>query len=122
MGGGFTGPPGGYIFFGIFVAYNVIILFIGALISVLTRNIPSDFNESKEMTISIYNLVFLGAIIIPFIAWILRTCAILYAFSVTMGLLFLPKVITIFLVDRCKNVTRFKTSLQSSAFDTCSVR
>merc|ERR1711862_963113 len=86
--GGFTGPPGGYIFFGIFVAYTLIILLIGAVIAFFTRKIPSLFNESKLITISIYNLVLLAVIIIPvyfvlltfnpFVAWIIRSLVILY--------------------------------------------
>ena len=85
--GGFTGEPGGIIFFSIFVAYSAIILLIGAVVSILARNIPSSFNETKLLTISIYNLGFLAAVIIPvflvvqpfnpFIAWILRTVAVL---------------------------------------------
>merc|ERR1711862_681821 len=97
--GGFTGPPGGYIFFGIFVAYTLIILLIGAVIAFFTRKIPSLFNESKLITISIYNLVLLAVIIIPVyfvlltfnpVAWIIRSLAILYGFSATF-LMFIPK-------------------------------
>merc|ERR1712232_68819 len=40
--GGFTGYPGGLLFF-------------GAFLSIVTRNIPSFFNESKLVAISIYN-------------------------------------------------------------------
>jgi len=100
--GGFTGPPGGLIFFILFVTYTGIILLIGAVVSFLTRNVPSMFNESRLIAISIYNLVFLGAIIIPvffvlqgfnpFVGWLIRTIAILYGFFATLCLLFVPKV------------------------------
>ena len=110
--GGVTGEPGGLVFFFIFVAYCAIILLIGALISILIRNVPTAFNESKLMTISIYNLGFLAAVIIPvflivqsinpFIAWILRTCAVLYAFSATMVLQFFPKLVGILIIDKGK--------------------
>ena len=83
--GGFTGAPGGYVFFGIFTGYSTIVLLFGAIISILSRNVPSVYNESKLLTISIYNLGFLAVVIIPiylviiasnpFLAWILRTCA-----------------------------------------------
>merc|ERR1711879_89912 len=86
--GGFTGEPGGIIFFSVFVAYGAVILLLGAFISFVARHVPSEFNESKLLTISIYNLGFLSVVIIPvflvvnpfnpFIAWILRTTAILY--------------------------------------------
>merc|ERR1712137_547182 len=93
--GGFTGPPGGYIFFGVFVAYSALVLGIGAVIS-------------------IYNLGFLAVIIIPvylvvfpinpFIAWILRSCAILYALTTTMFLQFGNMVWTVIIKNRCKNI------------------
>ena len=112
--GGFTGEPGGYIFFFIFVAYSAVVIIIGAIVSILARNCPSTFNETRLLTISIYNLGFLGAIIIPVVlvvqsiypvaAWILRTSAILYAFSATMFLQFGPKFFAIFCIDKFKHV------------------
>ena len=115
--GGFTGEPGGYIFFGVFVAYSAIILMGGVFFSVVTRNVPSLFNESKLLAISIYNLGLLSVLIIPtflviqqynpFIAWILRTCAILYAFTATMVLQFAAPIISIVFVDRLKNKTGY---------------
>ena len=100
--GGFTGPPGGIVFFSIFVGYSGFILLIGAVVSFLIRKVPSLFNESRLIAISIYNILFLAVIIIPiffvllkfnpFIGWIIRTLAILYAFTTTLCLMFVPKV------------------------------
>ena len=111
--GGFIGQYGGYIFFSIFVAYCLLILLFGAFMSIVTRNVPSIFNESKLLAISIYNLGFLAAVIIPvflvvnpinpFAAWIIRTCAILYAFSATLLLQFFPPIFGIIVLDRLKN-------------------
>ena len=111
--GGFTGYPGGYVFFAVFVAYTSLLLLVGCIISILARNIHPLFNESKLLTISIYNLGFLAAVIIPvflvvqpfnpFIAWILRTCAVLYAFSTTMFLQFAPIIFGVCVLDRFKN-------------------
>lgn len=111
--GGFTGEPGGFIFFGIFVAYGAIILLVGVFLSVVTRKAPSLFNESKLLAISMYNLGFLSVVIIPvflvvqpynpFIAWILRTVAILYAFAATMVLQFVPPIAGIIIFDRLKD-------------------
>ena len=119
---GGVGDPAGYVFFSIFVAYCAIILLFGALVSFLIRNVPSKFNETKLLTISIYNLGFLSAVIIPvflvvnpynpFIAWILRTVAILYAFTATMFILFAPIIFGIFISDKGKNDTRFKSSVK----------
>jgi len=112
--GGFTGPPGGLIFFFIFVAYSALVLFAGMVLAIVARKVPSQFNESKLINFSIYNIAFLAVVIIPvfltvqpfnpFLAWIFRTLAILYAFTATMALQFVPQIIGIFIVDRCKNV------------------
>ena len=112
--GGFTGKPGGMIFFSLFVAYGAFILLFGAFISFLSRKVPSYYNESKLLTLSIYNLGFLSVVIIPvyiivgysnpFLAWILRTCAILYGFTATMLLQFVPIIWGILVTDKGKNV------------------
>merc|ERR1712100_448760 len=121
--GGFTGPPGGYVFFGIFVAYVLILLLVGAVISFLTRKVPSLFNESKLIAISIYNLVILAVIIVPvyfvlqnfnpFAGWLIRSLAIIYGFSATLFLMFYPKVYGLVkegLKDPSGMLTKSKTS------------
>merc|ERR1711879_926022 len=124
--GGFTGTPGGLIFFFILVAYGFVVLLLGIFLSVVTRNVPSAFNESKLLAISIYNLGFLAVVIIPvfltvqpfnpFIAWILRTVAILYAFTATMTLQFLPMLIGVFIIDKGKNVKKtFRSRISQTA-------
>ena len=123
--GGFTGTPGGLVFFFILVAYGICILFFGIFLTVATRNVPSQFNEGKLLAISVYNLGFLSVVIIPvflvleeyqpFIAWILRTCAILYGFSATMFLQFIPPVFGIIFIDRFKNIKKFSSSLNNSS-------
>ena len=125
--GGFTGSPGGYVFFGILVAYGTIILLFGVFLSIVTRKVPSLFNESKLLAISIYNLGFLSAVIIPvflvvqpfnpFIAWILRTVAILYAFTATLALQFTHPILSIIFVDKMKNTKQFQNTILSSSTD-----
>jgi len=115
--GGFTGEPGGIIFFSIFLAYGALVLLAGAYLSVVTRKLPSAYNESTLIAISIYNLGFLSVVIFPvflvlrmynpFLAWIIRTIAILYAITATMVLQFAPKLIGIVFVDRFKNSQQF---------------
>ena len=122
--GGFTGEPGGLVFFFIFVGYAAFILLFGAFISFLSRNVPNRYNESKLLTISIYNLGFLSVVIIPvflviqginpFAAWIIRTSAILYAFTATMILQFFPIIWAITFFDKCRNVKVFKSNISSS--------
>ena len=114
--GGFTGYPGDYIFFAIFTSYALIILIAGVIISILARNAPSAFNETKILTISIYNIFLLGTVGItvylivfpynPFIAWILRTLFILYVFGATMFLQFVPLLVGVFIIDKGGNPRR----------------
>merc|ERR1712137_740762 len=114
--GGFTGKPGGIIFFSILVAYGVLILLVGVFLSVVTRKVPAIYNESKLLSISIYNIGFLSVVIIPvyfavqpfnpFIAWILRTVAILYAFTAPLILQFSAPVFHIVFLDRFRNKVR----------------
>jgi len=108
--GGFTGEPGGLIFFIIFITYEALVLLVAAGLCIVTRNVPSFFNESKLIAISIYNLGFLAAVCIPviivleeinpFASWIIRAVAVLYAFTATLVLQFAPKVIGVLFVDR----------------------
>ena len=42
-------------------------MFIAAVLVIVTRNVPSFFNESKLIAICIYNLGFLAAVCIPVI-------------------------------------------------------
>ena len=112
-----SGTTGTIIFFSIFFAYAMIILLIGAYISIISRKIPSQFSETKLLTISIYHLAFLAVVIIPvnivlyysnpFVAWIIRTIAILYTFGATIFIQFLPIVVGIFIIDKGQNVKRF---------------
>ena len=120
--GGFTGPPGGYVFFAIFVAYSGLILLFGAFLSIVTRDVPELFNESKIITISIYHLVFLSVVIIPvvivlsninpYIGWIIRSGGILYAFTATLWIQFLPKVLGLIFIDRFSDGAKKAKSLQ----------
>ena len=120
--GGFTGTPGGIIFFSIFVFYGAIVLAFGIFITIVSRKVPSRFNESKLVAISIYNLSLLSVVVIPvymvvveynpFLAWIIRACAITYAFGATMLLQFLPIFVGIFVLDKFKNDKSFKSNLK----------
>merc|ERR1711974_76153 len=94
---------------------------IGAFISFATRKVPPEFNEMKLLTISIYNLLFFGVVIIPvflvlqplnpFAAWVLRTCAVLYAFTATLVLQFTPMIVGTFIQDKGKNMKRFRSQI-----------
>merc|ERR1711934_637053 len=120
--GGFTGEPGGLVFFNVFVGYGCIVLLFGAVVSYLVRKVPSLFNETTLLAISIYNLGFLAAVVIPvylvllpinpFVAWIIRTVAILYAFTATVVVQFLPILFGVFCLDKGRNVKAFRSSLR----------
>merc|ERR1712063_34932 len=126
--GGVTGEPGGLVFFFILVGYEAVVLLFGAFLSVMTRKVPTFFNESKLIAISIYNLGFLAVVVIPvflilqqfnpFAAWIIRTSAILYAFTATLFIQFIPKVIGVIIIDRGADTSVNPQSLRNHEMQT----
>jgi len=117
------------------VGYEAVVLVIAALLCILTRNVPSFFNESKLIAISIYNLGFLAAVVIPvvlvlesinpFAAWVIRSLAVLYAFSATLFLQFAFKIVGVLVIDRGGDTALPKlgktSSSSASEFSTPSV-
>lgn len=116
--GGLTGPPGGYVFFGILVGYTSIVLLFGVFLAFVTRNVPSEYSESKLVGYSVYNLMFLAAVGIPVFfvlrnvspvaGWIIRTIAILYGFTATLWLQFIPPLLMLAVHDKCAAVPPMK--------------
>jgi hypothetical protein len=102
----------GYIFFGILCFYFAIILLIGMVLSIFTRNVYVLFNESKLIDVSIYNFFFLSCVVIPVyfalestgVVWqrVILLTAILYAFSATLFLQFIPKIWGVIITDKLK--------------------
>jgi len=126
--GGVTGEPGGLVFFFILVGYEAVVLLFGAFLSIMTRKVPTFFNESKLIAISIYNLGFLAVVVIPvflilqqfnpFAAWIIRTAAILYAFTATLWIQFIPKIIGVIIIDRGADTSVNPQSLRNHEMQT----
>jgi len=124
--GGFTGPPGGIVFFFVFVGYTAVLLLFGAMLSIFIRKVPSMFNESTLLAVSIYNLFFLSIVVIPvvmvldrvnpFASWIIRTTAILYGFSATMFLQFGPKCFALVFIDHFRDVKLSSLTTSMSQF------
>eukprot|EP01096_Ripella_sp_DP13-Kostka_P011698 TRINITY_DN477_c2_g3_i4.p1 TRINITY_DN477_c2_g3~~TRINITY_DN477_c2_g3_i4.p1 ORF type:complete len:816 (-),score=294.24 TRINITY_DN477_c2_g3_i4:361-2808(-) len=113
-GGGFTDSnAAGYAWFFILVGYQGLVMLLGILLTFAIRNVPSKFNEGKLIALSIYNITLLGAIvipvflvlryIIPFVAWIIRTSVIIYVFTATLALQFIPKIWGVVLSDKFKD-------------------
>jgi len=111
--GGFTGPPGGYVFFFIIVGYLGLLILAHYFLAFLTRNVPSRFSEKKGLVIAMFNIMFTGIVVIivfliidtiePFAAWIIRTVGILYGFFSTAGIIFIPKMVALVFIDRLKD-------------------
>eukprot|EP00339_Tiarina_fusa_P008871 CAMPEP_0117028216 /NCGR_PEP_ID=MMETSP0472-20121206/20533_1 /TAXON_ID=693140 ORGANISM="Tiarina fusus, Strain LIS" /NCGR_SAMPLE_ID=MMETSP0472 /ASSEMBLY_ACC=CAM_ASM_000603 /LENGTH=809 /DNA_ID=CAMNT_0004735637 /DNA_START=20 /DNA_END=2449 /DNA_ORIENTATION=+ len=108
--GGVTGEPGGTVFFFILVGYCGFLLFGSLFISFLVRHVPRPFMDKRLMSISVFNLTFLSAVVIPvffvlryispFAAWLVRTLAIIYGFGSTLYIHMIPKLVGLFLIDR----------------------
>jgi hypothetical protein len=118
--GGVAGNAGSYTFFALIVAYIGLILLFGTFLSVVTRNVVSTFNESRLIAVSIYNLVFLGVVVIPIyfvlqssgplVAWVIIVTAVLYGLSATLFLQFLPKIWGVVIRDRFGDVSAHTSS------------
>eukprot|EP01095_Lingulamoeba_sp_RSL-Kostka_P010069 TRINITY_DN354_c0_g1_i3.p1 TRINITY_DN354_c0_g1~~TRINITY_DN354_c0_g1_i3.p1 ORF type:complete len:562 (+),score=197.55 TRINITY_DN354_c0_g1_i3:945-2630(+) len=114
-GGFINHVAAGYTFFGLMVAYIGILLLLGIFLYTMLRctNVPSEYNEANLVGYTLYNLTFLGAVVIPvyfviyennpLAAWIIRTLAIMYAFLATLTLQFLPHMFVIIFINHFKD-------------------
>jgi len=81
--------------------------------SALTSIHIKHHHQSSSIIQQIYNITLLGIIlipvflvlryIIPFVAWIIRTSVIIYVFTATLWLQFLPKVWGVIFTDKLKD-------------------
>lgn len=88
-------------FFWIVFALNMCILLIGCILAWLARNVPSNFNEAKQILFAIYNVAII-AIIVVILASVFRSSSeavsltvsigLLFSSLVTLAILFIPKV------------------------------
>ena len=104
------------------------ILFVfGALMAFTTRRVSSTFNESQGISLSIYNLLFTVGIITPIILVIsavgdvltlLLVFALLWIAYFTAGILFVPKLMTIYSHTQIESMQN--NSVQASTGDSSS--
>jgi hypothetical protein len=80
------------------------ILLLGVALTWAVRNTPSQFNESTLIGLSIYNVSFVIAFIVPIIAvglggrrtvYLIRAYAIMFVVLTTLGLLYIPKLLNL---------------------------
>ena len=90
----------GLEFFVTTVAYFGFLLLVALFLSFNTRNVGDAFNESKVLTLCVYNLTQVLIIVIvcalaldsPDARYILVVICLIFGVTVTIGLLFIPKV------------------------------
>ena len=91
--------------FAVICAEKGILFVFGALMAFTTRKVTSTFNESQGISLSIYNLLFTIGIISPIILVVdavgdvlilLLVFALLWIAYFTGGILFVPKLLTIY--------------------------
>ena len=77
------------------------LIIFGALMSFATRRVSTTFNESKQIAITIYNIIFASVVIIPITLWmnaigdtliLLESFLLLWIAIVSWGILFVPKL------------------------------
>jgi gamma-aminobutyric acid type B receptor len=86
------------------LGFKGLMVLYGIFLSFATRNVKSEFNESKQITVAIYNLGFMGAIIIPLVygldlsydaTFVLIVIGVFATVTVTLLVLFVPKFLNI---------------------------
>ncbi|KAJ3021793.1 hypothetical protein HKX48_007764 [Thoreauomyces humboldtii] len=86
------------------IAFNGILLALTTVLSFLTRNVTSEFNESKWIGISAYNIVAVCGLFLPLVytaefaayAYMFRAIAILIGTAVTETCIFAPKFLVLY--------------------------
>ena len=112
-----------WIFFFILVGYSSFVLVVGALFVFITRSVKTKYNEEQVISLSIYNLVFVGMVAIPVLFvlnlqsnvlafWIILMVAIDYAFSSTLFFNFAPLLIGV-IKDKIRPPKDDKRTLQT---------
>jgi hypothetical protein len=113
------GPAEGAIFAHLAVKGGVLLL--GVALTWAVRNTPSQFNESTLIGLSIYNVSFVIAFIVPIIAvglggrrtvYLIRAYAIMFVVLTTLGLLYIPKLLN--LADGGNTVVRANMTANAS--------
>ena len=88
-------------FMGVECGIKVVSLCLGVMLAFSTRQVTDRFNDSKSISLSIYNLVFALVVILPILVLIdavgnVRILLLLFCIAeigfVTLGVLFLPKL------------------------------
>jgi len=108
--GGATGTPGGIVFFFILFGYLAFLGLLGLFIAFIVRKSPIKFNDGRFTAISMFNIVFTGAVVTTiflvleqlsqFAAWLILLIGILYGFASTVYLHLVPKVVGIIIINR----------------------
>jgi len=108
--GGPTGTPGGLVFFFVLFGYLAFLGVMGLFLAFLVRKSPIKFNDGRFTAISIFNMVFTGAVVTTiflvleqlsqFAAWLILLIGILYGFASTVYLHIVPKIIGIVIINR----------------------
>jgi 2',3'-cyclic-nucleotide 2'-phosphodiesterase (5'-nucleotidase family) len=90
------------IFTAILFVYNGLLLAWGIYLAVRTRNVDSNFNESKWIGIAVYNCAFSALVMLlvmyvisntePSIALIIKSWLLAYIIIVTLSIMFVPRV------------------------------
>ena len=90
----------GAAFFGTTIAYFGILLLVALVLSFNTRHAGEAFNESKVLGLCVYNLTQVVIIVVvcalalddPDARYVLVVMCLMFGVTVTIGLLFIPKV------------------------------
>eukprot|EP01099_Mayorella_cantabrigiensis_P001617 TRINITY_DN1723_c0_g3_i1.p1 TRINITY_DN1723_c0_g3~~TRINITY_DN1723_c0_g3_i1.p1 ORF type:complete len:646 (+),score=100.40 TRINITY_DN1723_c0_g3_i1:196-2133(+) len=109
-----------------FLAYNIFLVCSGSLLAFLTRNVASSFNESKWISMSMYNISVCLVVIAPIYytagsgndnkrLYIIRSAATMFASTITYLALFSPKIHQLFTAASKEDRTARSTTAKRSS-------
>eukprot|EP01095_Lingulamoeba_sp_RSL-Kostka_P001041 TRINITY_DN1145_c0_g1_i1.p1 TRINITY_DN1145_c0_g1~~TRINITY_DN1145_c0_g1_i1.p1 ORF type:complete len:1120 (-),score=436.42 TRINITY_DN1145_c0_g1_i1:394-3285(-) len=99
------------IFFGVVAGYCGLVLIVAGVAAFSTRAIRTTYNFSKYIALSVYNLLFLSIIAITVVSvtisqnitsWTLMNIAIIYGFTSTLSLQYVPIIVGMVFDLLCK--------------------
>lgn len=102
---------------------NAILLLLGMVIAVKNRKVTSEFNESRFIGFAIYNIIIIGAVVVPLVAipevasreakFVILCFGIMFSTAFTVLTLFVPKIISIHLGAKSSHSLKESSKVRS---------
>eukprot|EP01103_Thecamoeba_quadrilineata_P000029 TRINITY_DN1001_c0_g1_i4.p1 TRINITY_DN1001_c0_g1~~TRINITY_DN1001_c0_g1_i4.p1 ORF type:complete len:166 (-),score=19.57 TRINITY_DN1001_c0_g1_i4:48-545(-) len=96
------------LYYVLIIVYKGFVGGVSIVLALLCRNFPGAFSDAKSIGIAIYNECLIAVIAIPivlslgstsFFQWLLEVIAIMFFFLSTFGILMIPKLYGLLVID-----------------------